>query len=175
MKKIGLLFRETSENYITNNIKESNSVFIVKYSGVSSPGLTALRQSLVDSSALFFVVKNSVTRRVLKNSGFDDLEKCVDGPCGMVFIKEDPTEASRVLYNFSRQHQDLRLQGGFLKDRILTGDDIERLARLPSKKILRAQTLFALKSPITGLAIVLNQTLRKFVVCLEEIKKKKTG
>lgn len=173
MKKIGLLFRETSENYIRNNIKESDSVLVVKYSDVSSPDLTALRQSLVDSGALFFVVKNNVTRRVLKNSGFDDLEKCIEGPCGMVFIKEDPTEAFRVLYNFSRQHQDLRLQGGFLKDRILTRDDIERLARLPSKKILRAQALFALKSPITGLAIVLNQMLCKFVWCLGEIKKKR--
>lgn len=174
MKKIGLLFRETSENYIRNNIKESNSVFIVKYSGVSSPDLTVLRQSLRNSGALLFVIKNSITRRALKNSGFADLIKTVEGPCGLVFVKEDSTEASRVLYNFSREHQDVRLEGGFLKDRILTRDDIERLARLPPKEILRTQVSFALKSPISGLVIVLNQTLRKFVWCLGEIQKKKT-
>jgi len=47
------------------------------------------------------------------------------------------------------------------------------LSRLPAKEILRTQVALALKSPIINLAIVLNQTLKKFVWCLEQIKNKK--
>ena len=46
MKKIGLLVKEISENRIKNKLKESSSVFIIKYSGLSSPDLSTLRHAL---------------------------------------------------------------------------------------------------------------------------------
>jgi large subunit ribosomal protein L10 len=173
MKKIGLLFRETSENRIKSNLKESNSIFIIKYSGLSSPDLTILRESLSNSKATLFVVKNSIARRALKTLAPEELIKVIEGPCALVFIKEEPVDASRVLYNFSREHGQLKLEGGILKDKIITRVDIERLSRLPAKEILRTQVALALKSPIINLAIVLNQMLKKFVWCLEQIKNKK--
>jgi large subunit ribosomal protein L10 len=175
MKKLGLLFKEISENRIKNNLKESNSVFIVKYSGLSSPALTHLRQSLKNSNASLFVVKNSIARRALKNSGLEPFIEAIEGPCGLIFVKEEPVNASRVLYDFSRDHEQLRLEGGILKDEILTRVDIERLSRLPTKEILRIQVILALKSPMASLAIVLNQVLRKFIYCLEQVKNKKGG
>jgi len=175
MKKLGLLFKEISENRIKNNLKESGAVLIVKYSGVSSPDLSTLRQSLKGIDATLFVVKNSVARRAFKDSGLEPVVKSIDGPCGLLFIKEDPVETSRVLCNFQREHGKLKLEGGFFKDRILEQKDIVTLSRLPAKQVLRAQAVMVLKSPITGLVIVLNQTLRKFVYCLEQIKNKKAS
>jgi len=61
------------------------------------------------------------------------------------------------------------------KDKMLDKKDIEMLAKLPVKAVLRAQVVMMLKSPITGVVMVLNQTLRKFVYCLEQIKNKKAS
>jgi large subunit ribosomal protein L10 len=134
-----------------------------------------LRQSLKNSHASLFVVKNSVARRALKNSSLESFIETVEGPCGLIFVEEEPADTSRILYNFSREHQQLKLEGGFLKDKILTRIDIEKLASLPSKQVLRVQAVLALKSPIVGLIMVLNQTLRKLVYCLDQIKNKKGG
>lgn len=172
MKKLGLLFKETSEELIKNNLKESESVFVINYSKISSQKLSNLRRSLRNTNACLFVVKNSVARRALKGLGLDRLVKAIEGPCGLVFIKEDPMGASRVLYDFSRDHPPLELQGGFLKDRILEPKDIEVMARLPSREVLRACVVMALNSPILGLVVTLNQVLKKFVCCLEQIKQK---
>jgi large subunit ribosomal protein L10 len=173
MKKLGLLFRETLENRIKKHFKESYSVFIIKYSKLSSPDLTTLRQSLKGSKATLFVTKNSIARRALKDSGLEDLIKSVEGPCGLVFTKEEPVVTSRLLYDFSRQHEQLKLEAGFLEDRVLDKKDIETLARLPGKEVLRYQTVVVLKSPIFGLVMVLKGNLRKLVCCLEQIKSKK--
>lgn len=175
MKKIGLLFRETVANRIKNNLKESSSVFIIKYSGLSSPDLTTLRQSLRSTKAKFFIAKNTIIRRVLKDSAHEPMLKFIDGPCGLVFTKEEPVDTARALYSFSRDHGNLKLEGGFLKEKILDNKDIERLARLPAKEVLRAQTVAALKSPISGLVFVLGGTLKKLVFCLEQIKQKKVN
>ena len=175
MKKLGLLFKETSESRIKNSLKSSGSVIILKYSKLSSPDLTSLRRSLVESNADFFVVKNSVARRALKESGMDALLKSIEGPCGMVFVKEEPVDVSRLLCNFSKDHEHLKIEGGLLKDRVLTKADIDSLAKLPGKDALRAQVVYTIKSPITGLVMTLSGTLKKFVICLDQIKQKKTN
>lgn len=174
-KKIGLLVKEISENRIKATLKQSNALFIVKYSGISSPGLSTLRQNLKVANATLFVVKNSVARRALKEAGLDALISSVEGPCGLVFAKDEPVGASKVLYNFSKDNEKLKLEGGFLQDKIIQKKDIEILAKLPSRLTLRTQVVVVLNSPILGLVITLNQIIAKFVICLDQIKQKKTS
>ena len=123
------------------------------------------------------VVKNSVARRAFKDSVLAPLVALIEGPCGIVFAKDEPVAASKALYDFFKAHEQLKLQGGVLKDKdkMLDKKDIEMLAKLPVKAVLRAQVVMMLKSPITGVVMVLNQTLRKFVYCLEQIKNKKAS
>lgn len=175
MKKLGVLFKETSANRIKDSLKNSNSVFIVKFSGVSTPDSTALRQTLKNSRANFFVVKNSVVKRALKDAQLESLIKTVEGPCGLVFVSAEPVEACRTLYNFSRDHEQLKIEGGVFSGKVLDRKDFETLARLPAKEVLRAKAVWALKSPLFGLVYVLNGNLRKLVYCLEQIKNKKGG
>ncbi|MDD4893945.1 MAG: 50S ribosomal protein L10 [Candidatus Omnitrophica bacterium] len=174
MKKLGSLFRETLEDNIKKELKASDSVFIIKYSKLSSPDLTALRQSLKDSKANLFVAKNSVARRALKEMKLEEMVKFVDGPCGLVFAKGEPVETSRALYTFYRDHENLKLECGFLENRLLETKDIVAMAKLPTKEVLRGQVVMALNSPITGLVYVLKQTLTKFIYCIDQIKNKKT-
>lgn len=175
MKKIGLLVKEQSERFISEKIKESSACFIIKYSGLSSPDICALRQNLGSQKVRLFVAKNSVARRALKSAGLDDLCKKVDGPSGFIFIKDEPVNASKLLCDFAKTHEHLKLEGGFLKDRVLEKKDIEALAKLPAKEVLRAQVVMALNSPISGLVRTLNQVLKNFVYCLEQIKTKKAN
>lgn len=173
MKKIGLVFKEVSESRIKSTLKDSDAVFIIKYSGVASPDLCTLRQTLKGSKASLFVVKNSVARRALKDSGLEVLVKNIEGPCGMVFIKEEPVAVSKSLFEFVKEHEQLKIEGGSLKDKVLEKSDIEAMSKLASKEVLRAQVVMTLNSPISGIVITLNQILAKFVYCIDQIKQKK--
>lgn len=175
MKKIGLIFKETSEKQIKNNLKDSSAMLVVKYSGVSSPDLSALRLTLHKTSANLFVVKNSVARRALKDSGLEMLVKNIEGPCGLVFVKDEPVAASKALYSFLKDHEQLKIEGGCLKEKILETKDIEAMSKLPGKEILRALAVGTLNAPISGFVITLNQILSKIVYCLDQIKQKKSS
>ena len=174
MKKIGLIFRETSENRIKDILKDSGNVFVVGYSGVKSPDLSILRQKLRGFDSRLFVVKNSVARRALKSAGLEDIIKSIEGPCGLVFLKDEPVGPSKVLCDFSKDHEQLKLEGGIFARKVMLKQDIEAMAKLPSKEILRAQVVMTLISPISGLVIALNQILAKFVYCIDQIKQTKT-
>lgn len=173
MEKVSVLIKEATENLIKQNAKDSEAIFIIRYSGLSSPAVTELRQALKSGNSTLFIAKNSVARRALKSTGFQTLVDRVEGPCGIIFVKEEPVGVSKILCKFAKENEKLVLGGGLFKDRILEKKDIESLSRLPSKEILRAQVVMTLNSPVSGLVVALNQILAKLVYCLEEIKKKK--
>ncbi|MFH0738601.1 MAG: 50S ribosomal protein L10 [Candidatus Omnitrophota bacterium] len=175
MKKLGSIFREASENRIKDYLKESRSVLVISYSKLTSPDLSSLRQILKATNVRVFVAKNSIARRALKESGLELLIKLIEGPCGLVFIKDEPVAASKALCDFSKSHENLKLEGGFFGDNILDVKDIQAFAKLPSKEVLRAQVVMTLKSPINGLVMVLKGNLRKVVYCLWQIKEKKNA
>lgn len=173
MKKIGQLIKETSENRIKDYFKLSQGMIIIKYSGVSSPDMSSLRKGLKASGSDLFVVKNSIARRAMKELGLADLVKAIDTPCGIIFFKDEPVDVSRILCAFRKEHEKLVLEGGLLRDKLLTLKDIEVMSSLPSKEVLRAKVVMTLNAPISKLAIVLNQTLKKFVYCLDQIRQNK--
>jgi large subunit ribosomal protein L10 len=173
MEKLGLLFKSLSANRIKKSFKEANSVFIVKYSGLSGPDLNNLRQSLRGVKAELFVIRNNIARRALKDSAQEELLGLIEGPCGLIFAQDEPVSASKVLYNFSKEHENLKLTGGLMDARLINKMDIESLAKLPSREVLLARVVVAMKSPINGLVMVLKGNLRKLVYCLEQIKGKK--
>jgi large subunit ribosomal protein L10 len=174
MKKIGLIFKETAEKAIQDNLKGANSFFILTYSNLSSPDLTSLRQSLKDSQARFFVVKNSVARRAFKTAGLESMVKLIEGPCGLVVVREEPASVSKVLYNFHKQHEGLKLEGAFLEDRLLDKEEIEAMAKLPSQEVLRHQVVGVLYSLLSGLVYTLKGNLNKLVYTLQDLQNKKT-
>ena len=174
MKKISLVIKEVSENRIKKSREGSSAFFLIKYSGLSSPDMTQLRQSLKTAKADLFISKNSVARCALKGAGLDDLIKAIEGPCGLIFVKDEPVDASKVLCTFGKDHDALKLAGGCLENKVLEKKDIEAMAKLPGKDVLRAQVVMTMKSPITGIVMVLSGTLKKLVICLDQIKQKKT-
>lgn len=174
MEKLGLLYKGALENRIKKHLKDAGSFFIIKYSKLSSPDITALRQILKSSSSTLFISKNTVIRRALKETGLENITGYIDGNCGLVFTKDEPVGACKALYTFSREHEQLKLEGGLLEDKILKTSDIEAISRLPAKEVLRAQVVMTLKSPITGVVMVLSGALKKFVYCLDQIKEKKS-
>ena len=174
MKKIGQLVKETSESRIKDSFKASQGLIIVKYSGVSSPDMSALRKTLKSSGADLFVVKNSIARRAMKGLGLEGLIPSIQTPCGMIFFKDEPVDTSRILCAFRKEHEKLILEGGLLQDKLLTLKDIEVMSTLPSKDVLRGKVVVALNGPIAKFVIVLNGTLKKIVVCLDQIRQSKS-
>jgi len=173
MQKIGSLIRKESEGQIRKGLKEADSFFVVGYSGLSGADMNFLRLALRNSKGDFLVIKNSISKRVLKEAGLEEVSEMLHGPCGLIFIKDDIISTSKVLNNFAKEHETFKIEGGILKNRILNKADIATLAKIPPKEILYTQIAMGLKSPIVGLASVLNNTLKKLVIVLDQVKNKK--
>jgi len=171
MVKLGLLLKQEAERILNQRLKDAESFFLIKYSGLSAADLNFLRGSLDEVDSSFMVFKNSVGRRVLQSH--ESLKALIQGPCGLIFVNKDLLSSARVLYEFIKNKPNLEVKAGLLNDRVLTQEEIQKLSKIPSLTALQSQVLGALKSPISGLAFSLKHMLNKLVWVLDQIKEKK--
>ena len=171
MEKIGLVIKKEAERILKDKLKKADSLLLVKYTGVSASDLDFLRSSLSDIGSSLMVIKNSVSKRVFKSH--QNLNTLIQGPCGLIFVNKDLISTSRIVYKFIKEKPNLEVKAGFLKERIITDQELEALAKFPSISALQVQIVSGLKSPIFGLVFGLKQILNKLALVLLQIKDKK--
>ena len=63
---------------------------------------------------------------------------------------------SKIFMDFSEEHENLKIKGGILGNRVIDAAAVEELVNLPSRDQLIARAVGGLKSPISGLMSVLH-------------------
>ena len=67
----------------------------------------------------------------------------------------------------------IEFKAGLVDGKAVSADELEDIAKMPSREELMAKLLFLLQSPVTRFARVLNALTRDFVVVLNQIAEKK--
>jgi large subunit ribosomal protein L10 len=139
---------------VAGQISGSEAVFAVDYRGLSVPQAAALRVRLRDADASFRIVKNTLTERAADRAGADALKELLEGPTAMTFVRGDAALAAKALRDFRRstQNQLLAFKGGWMNGDALTGEQIDAIAKLPSRDVLYGRLVGMVASPLTGLA-----------------------
>lgn len=136
---------------VTTQIRESQAVYAVDYRGLSVTQAVALRARLEEADATLRVVKNTLTERAAEAAGAEPLKLLLNGPTAFAFVRGDAALAAKALATFRRESQLLEFKGGTLGGEALTVDQMESIARLPSREVLQGQFVGVLASPVTGL------------------------
>ena len=137
---------------------------LTDYRGLTTTEITGLRRQLREAGITYRVVKNTLARFAAERSGRNDLADLFDGPVAIAFGYDDIVEPAKVLANYIRTAKStLSIKSGFLSDSLLTSEDLEILATLPSKEVLITKLLSAMQSPIVMLISVLSSPMRGFM------------
>ena len=102
-------------------------------------------------------IKNNIIKRALDANGESALDEALEGPVALVIGNEDYLEPSKVIYNFTKDHDFYKIKGGVIEGKVMTAEEIITLAKLPSRKELLAKLAGALLGNITKLAVALDQ------------------
>jgi large subunit ribosomal protein L10 len=155
---------------LTDRFRESDSVVLTEYRGLSVAQLRALRESLGDN-ATFSVIKNTLTRIAISDAGLQDqLESLLSGPSAIAFVDGDVVEAAKGLRDFSRDNPALVIKGGVLDGKALTPDEITRLADLEPREVLLAKLAGAMTASMARAAAVFNALPTQVVQLAEALR-----
>ncbi len=143
-------------------LKAAETLIVADYRGLTNKQLESLRDDLLQHGARFRIVKNTLTRRAAAEAGAESLLVMLEGPTAIAFIESggDPAAVAKALAAKAKETNVLVMRGGILEGQTLSGEEVDRLATLPSMDILRGQFVGAVVAPLTQLVALVNAPLR---------------
>lgn len=165
--------REETVATLTKDFEDIQGLVVAAYTAVKTPELNELRAKLKPLQSECRIVKNTLTRIALKNRGIEGFGDFFEGQSALIIQKGDAIAATKVLVDFEKAHENLKLRAGYLDGKVLQSKELKALAALPPKKVLLAMLLGNLQSPLQKLHGVLTGNLRYLASALDQIAKKK--
>jgi large subunit ribosomal protein L10 len=173
MEKFGKKCKERMMDEVAASIKERPNIFITNYMGLTTSELESLRKELGKTSARYVVVKNSLTKKVFEKLKLNEACGMLEGGLGLGLAGEDIVGATKVLARFAKDHKKLEIKAAFMDGKLISSARVNEIAALPPREVLLAKIVGGIKAPITGLVLTLGGVLRKFVYCVDAIKRQK--
>ncbi len=149
--------RSTKEKHVEQMrdiFQSAELVVLTHQNGLTVAQVSDLRAKMRDAGARFKVTKNRLAKLALEDTKFSALADQFTGPTAIA-TSQDPVAAAKVAVEFAKTNDKLVIIGGCLDERVLSGDDIGALAKLPSLDELRAKIIGLLQAPATKVATVL--------------------
>ena len=125
------------------------------YRGLTVKEMTDLRRRARGAGVRLRVVKNTLSRRAVKDTPCENLAEALNGPTLLAFSHDDPGSVARLFKDFARQHEALEPRGFVLDGVLYPGDQTDRIATLPTLNEARAKLLGAFKAPMQKLVATL--------------------
>jgi large subunit ribosomal protein L10 len=154
---------------IAGQLESAEAVFAIDYRGLSVSQAVALRTSLTEADATFQVAKNTLTERAADRAGAERIKPLLEGPTALTFVNGDVALAAKALATFRRQNNVLEFKGGQMGGDVLSAEQIESIARLPTRDVLFGQFVGVVASPITGVVRGLNALISGLAIQLGAI------
>ena len=170
-----MMTKETKKNYIEEMKKifsSSEAVMIAHYQGLNVIQLDALRKELRENGILFKITKNRITKLAVKETPLKDLEIFFSGPTAAA-ISSDPFMSARILSNFAKKNDKLKIIAGFMEGRVIDQAEVAKIASLPTLNEARSNIVGILNASAQKIIGILLAQSKKIAILApaEEIKK----
>jgi large subunit ribosomal protein L10 len=143
---------------LADSFRQSSGAVLTEYRGLTVKQLQELRRSLGEDVS-YAVAKNTLTKIAAKDAGVELDTELLTGPTAIAFIKGDPVLAAKSLRDFAKANTPLVIKGGFLDGKILTAEEIMKLADLESREVLLAKLAGGMKASLSNAASLFNAPL----------------
>ena len=146
---------------VTEKVNKAKSVILFDYRGLTVAEDTALRAEMRKENVEYVVLKNHCVRRAFDELGLGGADDMLHGTNAFAFGYDDAVTPARILKNFIKKVKKCEFKGGIVEGKVTNPAEVEAIADLPSREVLIARMLGSMMSPISGLAIVLDQIAMK--------------
>lgn len=161
---------------LAQKLERSTIVITTNYIGLTVAEMTELRRKLRQEEIEYRVIKNTLARFAAEQVGKEKLNSIIEGPTAIAFGYGDETAPAKALLDYIRSAKsELKINGGLMKEQVLSASEVTTLATLPPKEVLIAKLLSGMQGSIFALVNVLNASLADFTNLLVARKKQLEG
>lgn len=153
--------KQLQVNEVTEKFRESSCTVVADYRGLNVKQVTELRKTLREAGIEFQVIKNTLARRATAQAELSELDAHLTGPTAIAFSKEDVVAPAKILTDFAKKNDALKVKGGVVEGKVVDFDQIKALAELPSREGLLSMLLSVLQAPMRNVALAVKAVAEK--------------
>ena len=153
-------------------LEQSRAIFLTEYKGMSVKQLSELRRGAREVDGKISVTKNTLLRYVLEEAGQPIPEDLLTGQTATGFALGEAPALAKALVDFAKADELFIIKGALLDGRLISPEEVEALAKLPSKEQLRAQIMGLINAPARNLAGVVASGVRQVINVIDAYAKK---
>jgi len=158
---------------LRERVEKASAVYLAEYKGLNVKDISALRKQVRKDGAQMVVVKNRLLNLALAGTAAEGLTAFLKGPNAVVFCDQDPMVPAKTIADFAKTHDVIAWKGGYVEGTVFDAQGIARVAELPPRQQLIAQTLGAIASPLSGLVFTLGGLVSDLVYTLQAVADKR--
>ena len=170
---LGLAAKKEIVAEINGVASQALSVAVAEYRGLEVADLTELRVKAREQGVFLKVVRNTLAKRAMQDTQFEDMASALTGPLIYGFSMEAPSSAARLFKDFAKENKKLQVTALSIGSGLLGPESLEAVASLPTRDEALAKLLATFKAPVGKFVRTINEVPTKFVRVLAAIKDEK--
>ena len=146
---------------------------LADYHGLTVEQMTDLRKQARASGVYLRVVRNTLLKRAVEGTEYECMQSALTGPTILAFSQEDPGSAARLVQGFAKENKQLEVKALSVGGKLLAADQIDVLAKLPTKEQAISMLMSVMQAPVAKLARTLNEMPGKLVRTMAAVRDQK--
>lgn len=162
--------REKKESLVVeylDHLNNSEGIIITGNQGLKVSELEELRTKIRNAEGKYYIVKNTLAKRVLKEANLPTMDDLFKGPVGIGFCHNNIAGVAKAITEFAKGNDNLVIKGGLLGNQVIDQAGVSELVKLPSIHELRSKILGLLNAPASQLVGLFDQPATKMVTVLD--------
>jgi large subunit ribosomal protein L10 len=158
---------------LTQSLQSAKSAMVVSFAGLSVSKDQEFRNALRSAGAKYQVVKNTLARRAVKDTAFEQATESFKGVTAIAWTESDPVVLSKAMSKFMKDNADIyTFKSGVVDGKLIDLKQLTTIASLPSKEELISKLLFVLNAQAQRIVTVINAVPRDLAVVIKQIGEK---
>ncbi len=156
---------------LKTELAKVSTVILTTFQGITVEEDTKLRRAVQAAGGRYRVVKNTLAERAGAGTPAEPLLKNLTGTNSIAYTAADPVALAKVLTRLAKDVPAFRFKAGVVEGRVLSIEEIQRLAQLPTKEELFSKIMFLLEAPMQRMATALATISRNLAATVNQAVK----
>ena len=165
--------RETKQNdlnALTEQLQNSSSAMIIGFNKLTVNKDQEFRNKLRESGAKYKVVKNTLARRAVEGTSYEQAAEHFKGVTAIAWTEGDSVILSKTVSKFIKDNGEVySFKAGVVDGKVVDLSQVTAIANLPSKEELISKLMFLINAQAQRLVTVINAVPRNLAVVIKQI------
>lgn len=165
--------KQNDVDALHTELLQVSSVVLSSFEGLTVQQDTELRRAIQAAGGRYRVVKNTLAERAAQETPAAPLLADLKGVNSIAYTSGDAVALAKALTKYAKDNEAFSFRAGLVEGRVISVEELQALAALPTRDELFARLLGLLQAPAQRLVSVLSAPARQLAVVLGQAEKEK--